>query len=89
MECIGLLNGALVHLPTANGNAVEGREGRRGLKVKKERQHVGYKSIVSHYLAGAGQEWLGWDGSDCWNGVVLCLSGRADEILPLYIHRRL
>lgn len=64
-ECIGLLSGALVHLPTANGKAAEGREGSTGLCVeeREEWQHVGYKFIVSHHPAGAGMA-----GTDCWDG---------------------
>lgn len=59
------MSGALVHLPTANGKAAEGREGSTGLGVeeRKEWQHVGYKFIVSHHPAGAGMA-----GSDCWDG---------------------
>lgn len=55
-ECIGLLSGALVHLPTANGKAAEGGEGSTGLCVEegKEWQQGGYKFIVSHHPAGAG-----------------------------------
>lgn len=64
-ECIGLLSGALVHLPTTNGKAAEGREGNTGLCIeeRKEWQNVRYKFIVSHHPAGAGMA-----GSDYCDG---------------------
>lgn len=77
-ECIGLLSGALVHLPTTNGKAAEGREGSTGLCVeeRKEWQHVGYKFIVSHGPAGAGTA----AARDCRDGgselgILLCDGG--------------
>lgn len=59
------MSGALVHLPTANGKAAEGREGSAALCVegRREWQHVRYKFIVSRHPAGAGM-----GGSDCWDG---------------------
>lgn len=64
-ECISLLSGALLHLPTANGKAADRREGSAEICVeeRKEWQHVGYKFIVSHHPAGPGMA-----GSDCWDG---------------------
>lgn len=64
-ECIGLLSGALVHLPTANGEVAQGREGSMLLYVeeRKEWQDVGHKFIVSHHPAGAGMA-----ASDCRDG---------------------
>lgn len=59
-ECIGLLSGALVHLPAANGKAAAGSEGSTGLCVGEREKNGSTLDINSLFLiTQLGREWLG------------------------------